>query len=637
MQKVLAFLEKHVQWVAIGLGAVYLLWMVYSYVLNSPSRVTIGDSTLSPGQVDEYVKRNFADPLGDAMNNGRVPTVPAAPTAESVLMLMNQSPSSTAPTAIVFDSTAIDVPLPNPDSIKSTPVGLPGPGNRRIAKMSDLPKLPPVSDINLVFGRSNADLSVPTPLTGDQPPADNPPPADPNAQPVAEVVGTDINWITVSFKVSRQALADEFKRCNVPDGLSTEFLKVELVRQELLGDGQNWGDEKVIPALSISTAPAYPAGKNKAEVGVYLSWADQNQVEILQPGFYNVLRGDTWRLPGEEGGTIAGADAPSNLGPNDVRQGFDPANPPDDMTNAEKRLVYKYQQEQKKKEAKPRDRNSSPSGSKGGRGPQGGGGGPAFGPGDTGTPNRQPRGAAGRNEGNAGPGAAGGDDVGIPPEFRPGDHYPGQGAAGQGVPQIPGMPAQPAVKPTYPMPPGPFDPRQYKDEIVGWAHDTSVEAGKTYRYFVRYKMRNPAYGLSGNVENKALADGFDMVSPNSSMTEQVTVPNPTAYFLAGVNLNSNTARFDVFRWQNGQLHKKTYTVSPGDMIGKPEDGIDFTTGTTVVDVLRTGAESAVLIVDAGGNLRKREQNADQRDPELTKLQAQVSSAGSTGTSIAGTR
>ena len=43
MQKVLAFLERHVQWVGIALGAVYLLWMVWAYVLNNPTQVQLAD------------------------------------------------------------------------------------------------------------------------------------------------------------------------------------------------------------------------------------------------------------------------------------------------------------------------------------------------------------------------------------------------------------------------------------------------------------------------------------------------------------------------------------------------------------------------------------------------------------------
>jgi hypothetical protein len=46
MQKVVELLEKHVQWVALGLGVVWLLLMTWTYVINPPAEVTIGSETL---------------------------------------------------------------------------------------------------------------------------------------------------------------------------------------------------------------------------------------------------------------------------------------------------------------------------------------------------------------------------------------------------------------------------------------------------------------------------------------------------------------------------------------------------------------------------------------------------------------
>src|SRR6185436_18762829 len=61
MEKVTAFLEKHVQWLGIGLGAAFVLWMVWTYVLNPPAQVSIGTTTLGPSEVDEYTEENVAN------------------------------------------------------------------------------------------------------------------------------------------------------------------------------------------------------------------------------------------------------------------------------------------------------------------------------------------------------------------------------------------------------------------------------------------------------------------------------------------------------------------------------------------------------------------------------------------------
>src|SRR6478672_11388453 len=56
MKKVTDFLERYCQWLAIGAGGVYLLWMVYSFVLtNSAWQIPVGGETKSHGEVDESV------------------------------------------------------------------------------------------------------------------------------------------------------------------------------------------------------------------------------------------------------------------------------------------------------------------------------------------------------------------------------------------------------------------------------------------------------------------------------------------------------------------------------------------------------------------------------------------------------
>src|SRR5690349_23659517 len=54
MQKYLGMLEDKIQWIAIGLGALFALYMTYSYVLRPPAEVTIGNETLGPGEIDDY-------------------------------------------------------------------------------------------------------------------------------------------------------------------------------------------------------------------------------------------------------------------------------------------------------------------------------------------------------------------------------------------------------------------------------------------------------------------------------------------------------------------------------------------------------------------------------------------------------
>src|SRR5688572_21331698 len=73
MQKVTAFLEQHVQWIAIGLGALFCLYMAYSYVIIPPAEVTIGNDTFGPSEIDPHTAETAAAKLQSAMqSSGRI-------------------------------------------------------------------------------------------------------------------------------------------------------------------------------------------------------------------------------------------------------------------------------------------------------------------------------------------------------------------------------------------------------------------------------------------------------------------------------------------------------------------------------------------------------------------------------------
>src|SRR3954453_20706729 len=64
MQKVLDFLERHVQWVAIALAAVFLLYTLTSYLpgLAQPVTLELDGEKLGPGDVDPHIRQK-ADEL----------------------------------------------------------------------------------------------------------------------------------------------------------------------------------------------------------------------------------------------------------------------------------------------------------------------------------------------------------------------------------------------------------------------------------------------------------------------------------------------------------------------------------------------------------------------------------------------
>jgi len=199
-------------------------------------------------------------------------------------------------------------------------------------------------------------------------------------------------------------------------------------------------------------------------------------------------------------------------------------------------------------------------------------------------------------------------------------------------PQQPQM--NPNVQGMFPLPPaGEYDPRQWMDpknptvvgDLVGWAHDPTALPGKTYRYKVRYKMKNPIFGIQNVAKIPALAQEFALVSEDSAWTSDVHIPALTSFFVATVNFGQS-ARIDVYRWQSGETHHAQFTVVPGDQIGGNDKGIDFGTGYTLVDLRKDPrtTDDYVVLIDSDGNVMKRWPKEDQGSQELQRMKQQVS-------------
>jgi hypothetical protein len=184
----------------------------------------------------------------------------------------------------------------------------------------------------------------------------------------------------------------------------------------------------------------------------------------------------------------------------------------------------------------------------------------------------------------------------------------------------------PATFAQFPLPPnGEFDPRMAPDPTIGWAHDDTVEPGKSYRYKLRYKIKNPVFQVVNVAQPAALAAVFAITSPDSGWSQPVTIPPLTRFFVA--SLFNNKVSLEIFRWQNGQLHSTKVNVSPGDLItAKDASGIDYTTGSTLVDItVDPGRDNQpmIIVADPNGNLSRRDFKSDSNDPEYQKMKSLI--------------
>jgi hypothetical protein len=107
-----------------------------------------------------------------------------------------------------------------------------------------------------------------------------------------------------------------------------------------------------------------------------------------------------------------------------------------------------------------------------------------------------------------------------------------------------------------------------------WAHDVSVERGRTYRYQVRVVLNNPMFG-QGNVmvpEQQEWSRAPVVRSEPSAWSEPVRVDDESYFFMVGASpadarlnrLASARAELFIFKW--GRWRKADVSLEPGDRL-----------------------------------------------------------------------
>lgn len=296
MQKTLDILEKNVQWFALGLGAIFLLWVVGAYVVKPPASVSIDRKPLTAGEVAEYTAQGPVRDISSQIESQKTPpNIPVADVVSSYKSTM-QVPKSPPLPQYAFD-TGVKVFNPSP--------GKPGPEtpanpNGAIVALPQLPKAQPQ--------QSQAGLTVV-----------KAPEAKANAAPAAQQAadsGMDLVWVSESFVIPADALSKSFtaafagRQLNNPALSSTCILQVVLQRQRASstdGAGQpafpqgDQGIEEVAPARTVTIDPSFlkipPATATPNDKYKYIAWAQEHPSLVYQPPFYQVIAGDAYQQP----------------------------------------------------------------------------------------------------------------------------------------------------------------------------------------------------------------------------------------------------------------------------------------------------------------------------------------------------
>lgn len=138
-----------------------------------------------------------------------------------------------------------------------------------------------------------------------------------------------------------------------------------------------------------------------------------------------------------------------------------------------------------------------------------------------------------------------------------------------------------------------------QEPLLFWAHDDTVEPGKSYRYRIRLGVFNPIGGTDQFAEedipqrNKVI-----LWSDFSDETEAVTIPQVLYFFPIEIQEAAKIVTVQVSRYVMGYWYSMEFMVNPGEVIGKtakyeageavtgvkPPEAVDYSTGAVLVDV-----------------------------------------------------
>lgn len=625
MQKVVEFLEKYAQWLAMGVAGVFLLFVVWSYWVSPDHlKVKVGNENLLPGEVDTTISSGPASNLKRQMESGatsatdfKVPDVKEA----------------------FVRAMAGDADLTRVASVLTRPaVPREGPIKEEVVTKTDdkvtLPKVPAPVPTGVSSGQSL--VAPPVEVAEGEAPQQ----VDPNVA-LANAIQKD--WATVEARISAVEFAKVWNAAfgaakDLPDDAKlTQFFLVEVQRQEMIGPNK-WSEPVMLQPLPLVKMMDFPRNGDVQEEANYKVWSEKHQVDIIEPAFFTVLKGDPWGIPSRPA-KVAGAENVPVVADN---QPFDPASPPTnrELTPQEKQQVYIYNQKKKQEEQK---QKSDTARSKAAAAEQ----------------ERKNRGSGGTT-----PGGARRMGYAPLPPILAAPPVGREGLSGEdNSRRTPARPIPMREGPSRPMfegappggdmmqtgvPQGPFDPTRLIDakggapnDIIVWAHDDKVVPGKTYRYRMRVYIRNPLYQTVNVAKNPADEKAFAIVSDWSAWSPQFTVP-PTTLFqfaLAKQSLKEKmvtSATVNVFKREKGDWSMETFTVAPGDSIGWAKNNIDFTTGSTLVDLRADLKDVRIVVADEQGELATRMLNHDANDVFFKDLVQRIKSsnaaaaAGATG-------
>ena len=556
------FIEAHIEKVALVIGVLAAIFIIYKFVLQGPAKPVIDGSPISPGQLDIYIAEQ-ADMLKERLEREPVPKPAYVPQSIGFMEKMNS----------VLDSN-LNVLWPMPSSVESV-----------VNKKYRIPVIGSVNDVDVEHIRAAAYL-----------PKAAVTPENAEAEETYEV--NDLDLVTVGGNFDLVPLLDSFQECFAGKDLQENwrdtglakpvFAGVGLQRQRLGDDGQ-WSEWEDVPRAKIdSQRDKYKIIDNISELpngGIMIELAkfgeSKTQANLLQPGSYKIASAEEKWLP--------------------------------PVLHRKYLTVRREKEAQNRRDAIVTERETKATEERTARPVRE----------ERATPDRTTRGAAGRAT-PGGRGAAGGGGGRSPMEMDRGGAAGRESSRTTTRSERTEQPrdrrtdatateTKKTAKPTVTeatineemrkmLLETKKDISSLRETINFWAYDDTVEPGASYRYRIRLGVFNPLAGTD-QVRDEDAAGKSKVVlwSAYSEATDIVDIPKRLYFFPVNVQETAKATEVQVCKYALGYWHSEQFMVKRGDMIGKvakveasekdktagvklPE-AIDYATGAIVVDMV----------------------------------------------------
>lgn len=533
MDKILGFLEDHVEKMVLGIVAVICMWLLVTRVVLSPNSINYERQDYSPGNIDVFI-RDQARPLEEVLNRRPTPPEPYKPRFAEYNELLTSSVKGV--------NFGVGPAVPQISSKNGT-----------VVREYNLPDTGRVGDI--VVGRIRAVAYTPIEEVTAEQAYDNS-----NSEP------DDLDFITVQGRYDIAALyasfEDSFAGATVkpqwrdPCLAQPVFAAVHLQRQEKNEDAI-WGQWVDMPRTRIDRqralfsiiddARSLPPGGLTVRMMQYRNRAVQQN--LLQPAAYQIASAnEEWfppllhreykailatealeerRRQKEEQGNNTGSDTTgrrrtsSTSGRRGIGEGGRSAG-------------SAYTGGQTRSRTSSSGRRSSRSGSTAGQSQDGG---------RYSNRSRTTRGRGGQEEDRFSE-----DAMGRNVQDRPTVEDVRLKLAELSIIQAPNL--------------------NLLEELIFWAHDDTAEPGKQYRYRVRLGVFNPVAGKN-QLSRRDAARNNEVIlwSAFSDASQEVQIPRRLYFFAKGIQEAAKEVTVQVSKYLLGYWYSEDFKVRGGEVIG----------------------------------------------------------------------